>query len=229
MSRESTGTHDSEHEHIQPFDANYGLASMLQARSITSRMVGDFYVMNVTGMPSLDLVAAITHSPSATWLCSKRGVVRGSPSPASLLQHDPAWLIRIDGPVEDRDVQAIQTAAMRGDDLLAFEIRADVAMYFQRHAIRISTRQSDTRAALASAVLRRHAADVLGRPPTLVPAPEVDVAGMLLREGGMLLRGVETQCWPGFVDIGIADPCHEGSPAVRSAILDRVTGRWHTD
>ena len=79
MSRESTGTHDSEHEHIQPFDANYGLASMLQARSITSRMVGDFYVMNVTGMPSLDLVAAITHSPSATWLCSKRGVVRGFP------------------------------------------------------------------------------------------------------------------------------------------------------
>ena len=229
MSRESTGTHDSEQDHLQPFDAGYGLASMLQARSITSRMVGDVYVMNITGVPALDLLGAIPHSPSATWLSSERGLVVGSTSPVSLLRGLPRWLVRVAGPVETRDASALQAAARRKDELLAFEIRADVALQLEQHAVRISTRRADVHAALAGAVLRCHAADVLGRPATLVPAPDADVAGLLLREGGLLLRGVETQCWPGFLDIGIADPSHEGAPAVRSVILDRVTGRWYTD
>jgi hypothetical protein len=78
-------------------------------------------------------------------------------------------------------------------------------------------------------LLRHHAADALRRRPRDIAAPELDVTAALLGRDGLSLRGLETQVYPGFLDIGIAGVSREASPASQSVIYDRVTGAWHTE
>jgi hypothetical protein len=82
---------------------------------------------------------------------------------------------------------------------------------------------------MAATLLQFHAADAVGRRVSDVSQPELDVVAALLGPSGLALRGLETDVFPSFLDIGVSDADHEAAPAMRSVLLDRVTGAWHTD
>jgi hypothetical protein len=83
--------------------------------------------------------------------------------------------------------------------------------------------------AIAATLLRQHAAAALQRRAADIASPDRDVVAALLDRDGMSLRGLETERFPGFLDIGIAGVAREANPATRSVIYDRVTRTWHTD
>ena len=202
---------------------------MLQARSLLHRTVGDVDIMDAAGMPTCELLNLVCRRSNLVWTSNRQRAFTGPVTPNILLQHNPRWLVAIDGPVETRDTNAFARAASVDDELLDCDIRGHSAFKVHSHYVRISTRDPEVPPAMASAVLQHHAAEALHCPVGLIKPPEVGLASLLIRQGGLLLRTVETECWPGFLDIGIANPSHEAAPATRSVIFDRMTGHWHTD
>jgi len=140
--------------------------------------------------------------------------------------HAPTWTCRVNGPVESRDEHAIRAAIARGDDPLDFEVRGDA---FLMQDGSYSVLDVDLAYQLAAAVLRAHAALAIQRRPEHIPLPGLGLVDAIVGPGGLALRGIETQVFPGFLDIGVSDADLESTPASRSVIFDRITGGWHTD
>jgi hypothetical protein len=209
----------------------FGLAAMLATRSLTT-IRGEHATGGITGwirgISLQDLTQGFEAVSSATYLLGDRLIAPGATRPQG---HEPAatWMCRVNGPIELRDGRAICAAVARGDDPLDFEIRADLHLAARPQGIRFSTTSDAAILNMAGTVLRHHAADALRRRPCDVVAPEPDVTAALIGRDGLSLRGIETQVFPGFLDIGIAGVANEASPANRSVIYDRVTGAWHTE
>ena len=206
-----------------------GLASLLQTRALRYSVDHDREQLDISGIPAPDLLGPLLHRLSVAWTSDQFRERTHMVSAHALLKDHPLWLVGIDGPVECRDIEAFAHAFQLGQNLLECDIRSQIAITQEAHHVHVSTRDTSISAAITAAFLQRHAADALGCPIQFVRAPEPDVAALLLRQGGLLLRTVETECWPSFLDIGIANPSHEASPATRSVIFDRITGMWHTD
>ncbi|MCP4758138.1 MAG: hypothetical protein GY876_01575 [Planctomycetes bacterium] len=194
---------------------DFGLAAMLTTRSITTNRSGRLIRGIVRGSVMRPLVQSLEASPSASWLHGDATNLK--------------WSCRVQGPIEHRDRAAIRTAIARGDDPLEFEIRGDVFLTEDDHGISFSSDQEDIVLSLAGALLRSHAAEALRQPTESLALPTPGVVAAVIAKTGLALRGLETEVFPGFLDIGISDADHEGAAASRSLILDRVTGSWHTD
>ncbi len=209
-----------------PLGPGFGLAAMLATRSLTT-IRGEHAVGGwARGLPAQNLVEGLEATPSASYLFDDHRVA----STRSRLHVGSAkWICRVHGPIEPRDGRAICAAVARGDDPLDFEIRADLHLVTHLDGIKFSTTDDNAVLAIAATLLRHHAADALRRRPRDIAAPELDVTAALLGRDGLSLRGLETQVYPGFLDIGIAGVSREASPASQSVIYDRVTGAWHTE
>lgn len=209
----------------------FGLAALLATRSLTT-VRGEHATRGVTGwirgLALQDLVEGLEAVPSASYLLDDRQVATKESQPR--LQGGAAkWMCRVNGPIEPRDGRAICAAIARGDDPLDFEIRADLHLEVHFDGVKFSTTDERAVNAMAGTLLRHHAADALRRRVNEIVAPEPDVIAALIGRDGLSLRGLETQVFPGFLDIGIAGVASEASPADRSVIYDRVTGAWHTE
>jgi hypothetical protein len=132
------------------------------------------------------------------------------------------------GPVEPGDRLAIGTAIERQDDPLDFELRADLILRSQSGGVRYICRSHETLLDIAALLLQQHAAQALSSAVANVPLPESGVVDAVLGDKGLSLRSIETDVFPSFLDIGIADAVQEAAPATRSVIFDRVTSAWHT-
>ena len=198
---------------------DFGLAAMLTTRSITTNRSGRLISGMIRGTHMQPLLQSLEAPPSASWL-------HGEPHPDTGI---PQWSCRIQGPVEHRDRAAIRSAIVRGDDPLVFEIRGDVFLAEDVHGISFSSDRDDVVLTLAGALLRSHAAEALRRPTESLPMPGHGVVAAVMDKTGLALRGLETEVFPGILDIGISNADREGAVASRTVILDRVTGSWHTD
>ena len=206
----------------------FGLASMLSTRSIATVRHASGVHGTVEGLGLQDIVRNLEQLPSRSWVADDLTVVHGQ---YRLRFHAaiPSWLVRVDGPVEARDGRDIRAAITRGDDPLAFELRADLYLAATRSGVSFSTNDDRIVLEIAATLLQHHAAAAVQRAVTDVTKPEFDVVAALLGASGLALRGLETDVFPGFLDIGVSDAEHEAPPAMRCVVLDRVTGAWHTD
>ena len=139
------------------------------------------------------------------------------------------WCCRGLGPVEPIDIDAIASAVQYGQDPLDIDIRADVHLQRIGSDVLYSCWNEDLMYALGGLTLQNHVAEALHRRPEDVPLPDLGVLAIIMAEGGFSVRGIETELFPTFVDIGIAPPDLEAVEASSSVIYDRVTGGWHTD
>lgn len=209
-----------------PLGPGFGLAAMLATRSLIT-IRGEHSVNGrVGGLSAQHLIEGFEATPSASYLFDDHRVV---PAASRLRVGDATWICRVQGPIEPRDGRAICAAVARGDDPLDFEIRADLHLEMDLDGISFNTSDEGAVLVMAGTLLRHHAAEALRRRPTDIAAPEPDVVAALLGRDGLSLRGLETQVFPGFLDIGVASVAQEASPANRSVIYDRITGAWHTE
>lgn len=206
----------------------FGLASMLSTRSIATVRRASGVHGTVEGLDLQDIVCSLEQLPSRSWIADDLMVVLGQ-YPLRFRPTTPSWLVRVDGPVEARDGRDIQAAITRGDDPLAFELRADLYLAATRTGVSFSTTDDRIVLEIAAILLQHHAAAAVQRAVTDVTKPEYDIVAALIGESGLALRGLETDVFPGFLDIGVSDAEREAPPAVRCVVLDRVTGAWHTD
>lgn len=212
-----------------PLGPGFGLAAMLATRSLIT-IRGEQATSKVTGWIHGTTLQALINEfeaiPSASYFFDDHRIDAAGPG-----AHAKAttWMCRVNGPIEPRDGRAICAAVTQGEAPLDFEIRADLFLSVQPKGIMFSTSDNAAVLAMGAALLRRHAAAALQRRPADIASPEQDVVAALLDRDGMSMRGLETERFPGFLDIGIAGVANEASPATRSVIYDRVTGAWHTE
>ena len=207
----------------------FGLAAMLSARSITTVRQGIRIAGAVQGVPLGVIVTAVQDRPGARWLLDDLSDVEQPEARRRAAHNAPAWMTRIHGVIESRDARVLHAAMARGDDVLDFECRADLHLAMTHMSMTYSTTSEDLPVRMAAGLLRYHVAQCLGRDAVSIPQPEPDVVARVLTSEGMALRPLETQVFPGFLDIGVADVDREAGPARRSMIFDRVTGSWHAD
>lgn len=206
----------------------FGLASMLSTRSIATVRRASGVHGTVEGLNLQSIVHSIEQLPSRSWVVDDLTVVIGQ-SPLRFRATTPTWLVRVDGPVEARDGHDIRAAIIRGEDPLASELRADLYLAATRTGVSFSTNNDHIVLEIAATLLQHHAAAAVQRAVADVPKPELDIVAALLGASGLALRGLETDVFPSFLDIGVSDAEHEAPPAMRCVVLDRVTGAWHTD
>ena len=211
-----------------PLGPGFGLAAMLATRSLTTVRSEQAATGWIRGLSLSDIMLGLEASPSASYLFNDSRVSRSDAASHGPLEN-VRWACRINGPIEPRDRQAICAAVARGDDPLDFEIRADLWLKVQPSGVTFSTTDDQAVGAIAATLLRHHVADALRQPASSIPPPDEDVTAALLDREGLSLRGLETQIFPGFLDVGIAGVASESNPATRSVIYDRITGAWHTD
>ncbi len=209
-------------------DDGFGLASMLCKRSLSMTTAGTSFHGMVRGLTLPNLLQGLEGLPSRSWLADDLTVVQGG-VPLRFGVTAARWLVRIDGPVESRDGRSIRAAVARGDNPLDHELRADLHLSAETEGIAFSTTDEDLMLEIGATLLQQHAADAMRRRLVDVPRPEVGAVSAVIGDNGLAVRGVETQVFPGFLDIGVSEPDLEATPALRSLVLDRVTGGWHTD
>jgi hypothetical protein len=201
---------------------------MLCKRSLSMDTSGNRTRGMVRGLTLPNLLQGMEGLPSRSWLADDLTVVQGA-APLHFGVTPPRWLVRIDGPIESRDGRSIRAAVARGDDPLDHELRADLSVAAAPGGIAFSARDEDLVLEMAATLLQQHAADAMRRRLVDVPRPELGAVAAIIGPNGLAVRGVETQVYPGFLDIGVSEPDLEATPAMRSLVLDRVTGGWHTD
>jgi hypothetical protein len=227
----SSSSHSSGNESPthSPLGPGFGLAAMLATRSLIT-VRGKQATNGVTGWIHGTTVQALIDEfeaiPSASYLFEDHRIVAATPGARA---KTTAWMCRVNGPIEPRDGRAICAAVTRGQTPMDFEIRADLFLSERPQGIMFTTSDNGAVLAIAATLLRQHAAAALQRRAADIASPDRDVVAALLDRDGMSLRGLETERFPGFLDIGIAGVAREANPATRSVIYDRVTRTWHTD
>lgn len=141
----------------------------------------------------------------------------------------PHWAVRVDGPIEPRDAQAMMGSTTAGSTPLDVEIRATAAIHALGSGCVAQVRNWQQAMTLCGEVLRRHVAACCRIDPRRVSPCEADVVEVLLAGGsGLAARPLETERFPTFLDVGLS-PASRGdaSPADRSVIYDVPSGTWH--
>ncbi|MCH2139516.1 MAG: hypothetical protein MK100_00605 [Phycisphaerales bacterium] len=201
-----------------PSDATFSFASLFAPQTLTVNRTGQRIEGELRGISISHIILGLEALPSASWVTN--GIKPDSTT--------PPWACRVIGPVEPGDRLAIGTAIERQDDPLDFELRADLLLRSQSGSVRYICRSHETLLDIAGLLLQQHAAQALSSAVANVPLPEAGVVDAVLGDKGLSLRSIETDVFPSFLDIGIADAVQEAAPATRSVIFDRVTSAWHT-
>ena len=143
-----------------------------------------------------------------------------------------AVLVRIAGPVEASDAEAIRRALDTGRSPLAAELRAEAMLAMPaRHRLYLETRSLQPALAMVAECFRHYVAAVLQRTMVAIEAPPTWMMERLLDiEGGVIVRPCETEQFSTSIDVGV---CVQGDeptrPADCSLIYDVLGNSWHDD
>lgn len=139
--------------------------------------------------------------------------------------------IRVEGPVDAGDVEAIVATiragrpAIRGDlrAVASLRIEAGGGLEFAARSMRpIARLVAEDLACYAAAVLRRSAEDV-SRPPLH------QVLRLLESSGSISVRPEETDVFAESIDVGVSTAASADRPADRSLIYDLPSDTWHDE
>jgi hypothetical protein len=149
-----------------------------------------------------------------------------------LLQPKRLRAVRVSGPVERADAQAMIDATERGESPLQYELRASAAATIDRdRRVRADVRDRADALALVAENFRQYLAAVLGRPADGFHVPQLWQLERLLSLSGVLtVRPIETEIYSTSIDVGISTQASgEARPADRSLIYDLPSGTWHDE
>jgi len=143
-----------------------------------------------------------------------------------------AWIVLLDGAVEDGDAQAMQRAWERGGCLLDAEVRATTSVVSDIGGTLVF-RSTDEELLLlvVGELLCNYVAEQRSQSITALTRPEPGLVHALLAISGTLsIRPIETELYSTWVDIGINTCPHRSiGPADTSIIYDTVGNSWHGD
>lgn len=140
--------------------------------------------------------------------------------------------VRVDGPIEPRDAEAMIKALARGDSALEFECRASAALYMTgTRSLRLDVRDRGCALLAVAESFRHYVAALRNRSVTDVAAPEAWQMQRLLDIAGEIsVRPIETEVFTTSIDVGI---CTEAGgptkPAGHSLIYDVYSDTWHDE
>jgi hypothetical protein len=139
--------------------------------------------------------------------------------------------IRIEGPVDAGDVEAILAAIRAGRPAISGDLRAVATLRveagggleFAARSMRpIARLVAEDLACYAAAVLRR-SADEVSRPPLH------QVLRLLESSGSISVRPEETDVFAESIDVGVSTSAAGDRPADRSLIYDLPSDSWHDE
>lgn len=143
-----------------------------------------------------------------------------------------AIMVRITGPVEVSDADAIRRALSAGRSPLSAELRAVAVLGMPApHSLYLETRSLQPALAMVAESFRHYLAAVLRRTVVSIASPPTWMMQRFLDiEGGLCVRPRETDRFATFVDIGVCVQHDEPTrPADCSLIYDVLGNSWHDE
>jgi hypothetical protein len=140
--------------------------------------------------------------------------------------------VRVAGPIEARDAEAMTRALRRGDSPLDFECRAFAALYSGGpRSIRLEVTEPAPALRVVAEAFRHYIAALRKRDvPAIAPPEAWQVQRLLEIAGEISVRPIETEIFTTAIDVGI---CVEAGgptrPAGRSLIYDVFSNTWHDE
>ena len=138
----------------------------------------------------------------------------------------------VDGPVDRRDVDAMNKAVEAGRSPLTAELRAEMALEVMGdRSVVLHCRDQNLGLKLIAENFRHYLAALRNRPASSFTAPENWQLERLLELTGLLtIRPIETQMFSTSIDVGINTSKERfGRPADRSLIYDIPSNTWHDE
>lgn len=139
-------------------------------------------------------------------------------------------IVRIDGPIDRGDIQAMLTSAAQARSPLDVELRGVAAAEFVKDGPTIlESREIDVVAAALGADLARYVESVLRVPSGEIPRPpDSEVMRLLAKSGSILVRPQDTELLGQNVDVGICTSRSNRRRAIdTSLVFCRPDGTWH--
>lgn len=149
----------------------------------------------------------------------------------SVLETHRVRLTKIAGPIERRDDQAIMRAWAQQRSPLEVELRATAAMQVDDdRRLTLHVRETDQALRVVAQSFRQYLAAVLGDSAQKLATPDLDVLRHLFSiSGSITVRPIETEVFPGSVDVGVSPMIDTERPADIALIYDRPSRSWHGD
>lgn len=141
-------------------------------------------------------------------------------------------VVRIEGPLEEGDVKAINQAMAAGQSPLEAELRAEIALEVTGdRSVILHARRKEHALALVAENFRHYLAALRTRPVSDFAAPDLWQMERLLSLTGLLtIRPIETEVFSTSIDVGIGTSNQSGTrPADRSLIYDIPSNSWHDE
>ncbi len=222
-----------------------GLAGMLSPISCRLSAIEQGWELRTSGVDMRDLLGmvvvtcetnrsstlllqdAVDSSPPQTKDVHSDGMLLDMPPPPRL-----KWAIRVDGPLEPEDIDALEQACRSGTCPLASEPRTVSAVReLDGGGTSIRARSRDQLLLVAAHILRSHVKGSIRPRVQDVTHPEVDFMHNLMdRSGAFNLRSIETDVYSTWIDVGLSTRPEPGlQPANQSVIFDFISGTWHGD
>jgi hypothetical protein len=150
----------------------------------------------------------------------------------SLCQPTRLLVTFVDGPVDARDVAAIDKAVDAGRSPLTAELRAEAALEVMGdRSVVLHSRDKNLALRVVADNFRHYLAALRNRSATKFAAPETWQLERLFELTGMLtIRPIETQMFSTSIDVGINTSKERfDRPADRSLIYDIPSNTWHDE
>lgn len=226
------------HEHrsvlrLEPMPAAFAVRPLIEAPGLAT---GPALLLRPEGVPgpALDEAAASVGARPIDVLAPNWIVADDSALHAILtcFALPTLSIIRIDGPVEPADAEALAAAIRAGRSPFAAEIRTTFAASFLGDGSMVAeSGDVDPLLALVAERLRLYLAGIRSVSPDEVARPELGLVHRLLdRTGRLSVRPIETEVFSTAVDVGFStDPEGPGRPADASLVYDLHANSWHGD
>ena len=138
-------------------------------------------------------------------------------------------MVRVEGPVDRSDINAILSKATQGDSVLEAELRATCSVEYSAEGSKIlESRRIDMIAAALGADLAGYVANILSLARGDVPRPpQQQVMQLLARSGSILIRPKDIEVNGGMIDIGICTNLAEPADSTDTGLIFYPTdGVW---
>ncbi len=139
-------------------------------------------------------------------------------------------IVRITGPVEASDSDAIDRGRQEGRSPLLAELRAEAVLSMPgERSLHLESRDELHALLMVAESFRHYVAALLHKPVSTITAPDPWMMQRLLSTDGIIsVRPVETEVFSTSIDIGICTSDHDG-PATCSLIYDVLGNSWHDE
>ncbi len=139
--------------------------------------------------------------------------------------------IRIEGPVDHGDLEAILATIRAGRPAISGDLRAVASLRIEAEGgLEFAARSMRPIARLVAEDLACYAAAVLRRNPDDVsPPPLHQVLRLLEASGSISVRPEETDVFAESIDVGVSTAASGDRPADRSLIYDLPSDTWHDE